>query len=45
MIDVNVNPIKIPDGDATNNIVIHILFNLSLPKASAQTGVKIDMKT
>jgi hypothetical protein len=44
-IDVNVNPMKIPTGEQINKIVIHMLLSFSLPKASAQTGVKILMKT
>ena len=45
MIEVSVKPMNIPDGEAISKIVIHMDLSLSDPKASAQTGVKIDMKT
>jgi hypothetical protein len=45
MTEVRVKPIKIPTGEQINKMVIHMDLSFSLPKASAQTGVKILMKT
>jgi hypothetical protein len=45
MTEVIVKPMKIPMGEQIRRTVIHRLLSFSLPKASAQTGVKMEIKT